>query len=194
MACDAPRSFALLRDLNHQEHAILSAFKTQPNRAVLHTDKSLMPNRRRAWASWNYLSGAGSNSDLSVTYWMNELQALDTKTDCFVTLNPAKEPSRDAVIAEFNYDHPVFDAAAIQAQKDIWSIQGHGNIWFAGAWLGYGFHEDGLQSGLAVAEAISDWRRPWAFDYSKERLARPQPGGVRLASMSAIGDAERVAA
>ncbi len=194
MASDAPQSFSLLKDLNNQEHAILSAFQTQPNRAVLHTDPALMPKRRRAWASWNYLSGEVGDSGLSVTYWMNELQALDTKTDCFVTLNPVHEPDPDTVIAEFNYDHPVFDAAAIKAQKDIWSIQGQGNVWFAGAWLGYGFHEDGLQSGLAVAEAISDWRRPWVFDFSTERLARPQPTNAPTASVTTLTGASRKAA
>ncbi len=185
LACDAPRSRALLKDADKKEAAILSAFNTQPNRAVLHTDPALMPKRRRAWASWNYLSEEAGEADLAVTYWMNELQALETKTNCFVTLNPAREPQPETVIAEFTYDHPVFDAAAMRAQADIWSIQGRRKVWFAGAWLGYGFHEDGLQSGLAVAEAISDWRRPWAFDYSKERLARLLPETAAASPASA---------
>lgn len=173
LACHAPQSRYLLKDIDDEEASVLSAFQTQPNRAVLHTDTALMPRRRRAWASWNYLSESAGEQDLAVTYWMNELQHLDTKTNCFVTLNPTIEPRPDSFIAEFSYDHPVFDARAMRAQQGIWSIQGKGGVWYAGAWLGYGFHEDGLQSGLAVAEAITDWRRPWAFDYSIERLARP---------------------
>ncbi|MEM9495207.1 MAG: FAD-dependent oxidoreductase [Pseudomonadota bacterium] len=171
-ACHGPQARALLKDADNEEASILAAFRTQPNRAVLHTDPSFMPRRKRAWASWNYLSLQSGERDLAVTYWMNELQRLDTQTNCFVTLNPPHEPAQGTLIGEYFYDHPVFDAGAMKAQSDIWSIQGKRNVWYAGAWLGYGFHEDGLQAGLAVAEAMSDWRRPWAFDYSKERLAR----------------------
>lgn len=171
-ACHGPQALRLLEDADKEETSVLSAFRTQANRAVLHTDPALMPRRRRAWASWNYLSHEAGEHDLAVTYWMNELQRLNTTTDCFVTLNPFEAPARDKIIAEFDYDHPVFDAAAMHAQRDIWSLQGRRSVWFAGAWLGYGFHEDGLQAGLAVAELMSDWRRPWAFDYARERLAR----------------------
>lgn len=172
-ACSAPRAAAIIKDQDIKERAILSAFQTQKNHAFLHTDDRLMPKRKRAWAAWNYISSRADDPDLAVTYWMNRLQRLNTKTNVFVTLNPSKLPAKDSIIADFEYHHPVFDAAATQAQIDIWDIQGRGNIWYAGAWLGYGFHEDGLQSGLAVAEDVSSWRRPWAFDYSKERLARP---------------------
>jgi predicted NAD/FAD-binding protein len=157
LACHAPVALNLLADADVQEREILSAFTTQPNRAVLHTDARLMPRRRRAWASWNYLAQEGGENNLAVTYWMNELQALGTATNCFVTLNPFEEPREETVIAEFDYDHPVFDKRAITAQRDIWTIQGRGNVWHAGAWLGYGFHEDGLQSGLA-RNASDNWR------------------------------------
>lgn len=173
-ACHAPQARRIFQDADDDEARILSAFRTQANHAVLHTDERLMPRRRRAWASWNYLSMREREQSLAVTYWMNELQNLNTQTNCFVTLNPFERPREDRVIAEFDYDHPVFDAAAIRAQEAIWSIQGRRNVWFAGAWLGYGFHEDGLQAGLAVAEGLSGWRRPWAFDYGKERLSRPE--------------------
>lgn len=172
LACHAPQSAEIVKDQDAQESAILSAFQTQSNRAILHTDTRLMPKRKRAWAAWNYISEEADNPALAVTYWMNRLQRLNTKTDCFVTLNPVTPPSADKVIAEFEYQHPVFDAAATQAQADIWDIQGRGNIWYAGAWLGYGFHEDGLQAGLAVAEEMSNWQRPWPFDRSQERLMR----------------------
>lgn len=171
-ACNAPEARAILKDADAREAAILQNFSTQTNRAVLHTDPSLMPRRRRAWASWNYLSDRAGEHELSVTYWMNELQRLDTATNIFVTLNPTREPAPETIVSQFMYEHPVFDAAAIRAQADIWTIQGANRAWFAGAWLGYGFHEDGLQAGLAVAEMMSAWRRPWAFDYARERLAR----------------------
>jgi predicted NAD/FAD-binding protein len=174
LACHAPQSAKILQDQDAQERTILSAFQTQSNRAILHTDSRLMPKRKRAWAAWNYISEAADNPALAVTYWMNRLQRLNTRTDCFVTLNPVTPPAADKVIAEFEYQHPVFDAAATQAQADIWDIQGRGNIWYAGAWLGYGFHEDGLQAGLAVAEEMSNWQRPWPFDRSQERLMRPE--------------------
>lgn len=172
-ACHAPQARLLLTDAEEDETRILSAFRTQPNRAILHTDEDLMPRRRRAWASWNYLSMRENEHSLAVTYWMNELQNLRTAQNCFVTLNPFERPRDETIIAEFDYDHPVFDAAAMRAQESIWSLQGRRHVSFAGAWLGYGFHEDGLQAGLAVAESLTDWRRPWDFDYSKERLARP---------------------
>ncbi len=174
-ACHAPQAMRLLVDADSEETRVLSAFRTQANRAILHTDPALMPRRRRAWASWNYLSNNESDQSLAVTYWMNELQKLNTDVNCFVTLNPFEPLKEEKIIAEFAYDHPVFDAAAIRAQHEIWNLQGRRNVWFAGAWLGYGFHEDGLQSGLAVAESLTDWRRPWAFDYARERLSRILP-------------------
>lgn len=172
-ACHGPDAFSLLHDPDETERNVLSAFRTQANRAVLHMDETLMPKRRRVWSSWNYLSERAGEHDLSVTYWMNALQGLPTRTNYFVTLNPSTPPCAGSVIAEFDYRHPVFDAEALRAQRKVWSIQGRNRIWWCGAYLGYGFHEDGLQSGLAVAEAMTDWRRPWAFDVARERLAKP---------------------
>ena len=177
-ACHAPEALALLADAAEPETRILSGFRTQPNRVILHRDETLMPIRKAAWAAWNYRARQADSLQLSVTYWMNALQRLETTTNYFVTLNPEQEPAPDKVEQEFVYNHPVFDGRAMQAQQEIWSIQGHRNTWFCGAWQGYGFHEDGIQSGLAVAELLSDWKRPWAFDYSKERLARPEAGKV----------------
>ncbi len=178
-ACHAPQALALLSDADAGERKVLSAFRTQANTAILHTDDKLMPRRKRAWASWNYISDRSGQHELAVTYWMNELQNLNTATNCFVTLNPTEPPAPEKTVASFQYDHPIFDGPATRAQKEIWNIQGKRNVWFAGAWLGYGFHEDGLQAGLAVAESLTDWRRPWAFDFAKERLARPQPGAAK---------------
>ena len=173
LACHGPQARALLTDKDLLEERILSCFKTQRNLAILHRDERLMPRRKRAWASWNYLSEQPGERDLSVTYWMNTLQVLNTSTDYFVTLNPATLPEENSILAVSEYQHPVFDAATFKAQRDIWQIQGRNGIWYAGAYLGYGFHEDGLQAGLAVAELMSAWRRPWSFDQSQERLARP---------------------
>jgi predicted NAD/FAD-binding protein len=171
-ACHAPEAFALLEDADETEAGILSRFRTQPNRVILHRDESLMPERQAAWAAWNYRAKRSDSLELSVTYWMNRLQRLETKTNYFVTLNPELEPAADKVEREFVYNHPVFDGPAMAAQSEIWSIQGRRSTWFCGAWQGYGFHEDGLQSGLAVAELMSDWKRPWAFDFGQERLSR----------------------
>lgn len=181
-ACHGPQACALLEDKDEAEARILSTFKTQRNLAILHTDASLMPRRRRAWASWNYISEQAGERDLSVTYWMNALQRLNTATDHFVTLNPVSPPRKETVITASEYDHPVFDAASFEAQRDIWRIQGRNRVWYAGAYLGYGFHEDGLQAGLAVAELMSNWRRPWVFDPSRERLSRLAAAPLKAAA------------
>jgi predicted NAD/FAD-binding protein len=157
LACHSDQSRRLLRDADADERALLSAVGYQPNRAVLHTDARLMPADRRVWSAWNYLSDsavAGGAARVSVTYLLNRLQPLPFTTPLLVSLNPLREPDPASVIAEFDYAHPVFDAAAIGAQLRLPSIQGRSGVWFAGAWTGYGFHEDGLKSGLAVAGAL----------------------------------------
>lgn len=185
IACHADDALALLADPDATERRLLGAFQYKANRAVLHRDASLMPRRRRLWSSWNYLgSGAGLESRLSVTYWMNNLQPLGPDAgDIFVTLNPVRRPAPGAVIAEFDYAHPMFDAAAMQAQRELWSLQGRRQTWFCGSYFGYGFHEDGLQAGLAAAEDIGGVRRPWSVPRESGRihladgsdLAPPQP-------------------
>lgn len=174
MACHANESLKLLRDPTASEEKLLSAIRYQPNKAILHSDPRLMPKRRRAWSSWNYLEHSdGSDQNVAVTYWMNRLQPLDSDTDWFVTLNPPFMPEEGKIQRSFLYHHPVFDKDALRAQQLIWNIQGQRNIWFAGAWLGHGFHEDGLQSGLAVAEAIGGQRRPWKVEGESARLSLP---------------------
>ena len=139
---------------------------------VLHRDHRWMPKRRRLWSSWNYLKrGGGAESELCVTYWMNELQELKTGTNLFVTLNPFDEIHPKAVEAQFEYDHPVFDNATARAQKDLWALQGTKRTWFCGAYFGYGFHEDGIQSGLAVAEQLGGVSRPWDLENPSGRIA-----------------------
>jgi predicted NAD/FAD-binding protein len=122
-----------------------------------------MPKRRRAWAAWNYLSDGGVGSPrVSVTYWLNRLQPLPVARPVFVSLNPLQEPDPAQVIARIAYEHPVFDQGATRAQQRLDDLQGRRNTWFAGAWTGYGFHEDGLKSGLAVAGLINALRAPLA--------------------------------
>jgi predicted NAD/FAD-binding protein len=139
-----------------RERSLLEAIPYQPNVAYLHSDDDLMPRRRSAWSSWNSMSwaGGGPGRVASVTYWMNRLQNLDSRTPLFVSLNPGREPQPGLVHRRVEYSHPQFDLAAVDAQRKIASIQGRDHTWFAGAYLGYGFHEDGLQSGFNVAAAL----------------------------------------
>ena len=162
LATHGDQALALLGDAAPEERAVLGAFRYNRNRAVLHTDPALMPRRRRVWSSWNYMARGedGGDATVSVTYWMNRLQGLTTAEPLFVSLNPLAEPDPSRVIAEFDYDHPQFDQAAMAAQRSLPSIQGVRRTWFCGSYCGHGFHEDGLAAGLAAAEALG-CPRPW---------------------------------
>ena len=162
-ATHAPQTLRMLTDASSTEAAILSAVRYQRNTAVLHTDIRQMPRRHKVWSAWNYMSGPAvdEQSPVCVSYWLNQLQNLPFTTPVMVTLNPHTRPDPAMVIAEFDYEHPVFDHAAIAAQKKLPSIQGENHVWFAGAWTGYGFHEDGLKSALRVA-ADFDVAPKWA--------------------------------
>ena len=175
LASHADETLAMLRDADPLERELLGSFRYSPNRAVLHCDEALMPRRRRLWSAWNYLSGsAESTNDLFVTYWMNKLQDLRTTRDYFVSLNPTVEP-RD-IVASIDYAHPVFDGKANAARARLWEIQGRCNVWFCGSYFGFGFHEDGIQSGLAAAEAVGGVRRPWTVaDESGRIFLGPSP-------------------
>ncbi|MGE0828330.1 MAG: NAD(P)/FAD-dependent oxidoreductase [Hyphomonadaceae bacterium] len=164
LACHADEALAIL-DASPAEHAALSAIRYAPNTAYLHRDATLMPRRRAAWASWNYLrltaaSGAEANAPACVSYWMNRLQGIDENRPLFVTLNPPTPPRAELTFAKLSYDHPQFDASALAAQTAVQSLQGANRAWFAGAWLGNGFHEDGLTSGLDAACRLGA-RLPW---------------------------------
>ncbi len=173
-ACHADQSLKLLSDIRPEEQDVLRHFRFERNRAVLHSDTALMPKRRSVWSSWNYLGNdISQGGQLSVSYWMNALQPLATIQPMIVTLNPYQEPREGSVHASFLYDHPVFDQSAIEAQEKLWHIQGNHNTWFCGAWCGYGFHEDGLQSGLLVAEALSGTQRPWEIEGMNSRIPLP---------------------
>jgi predicted NAD/FAD-binding protein len=154
MACHSDQAQRLLVDADSSERGVISNVGYQRNRAVLHTDARLMPALRRVWSSWNYISDGAPTPSVSVTYLLNKLQPLPFTTPLLLSLNPTTEPQAQTVIAEFDYTHPVFDRKAIEAQQRLPGVQGRRNVWFAGAWTGYGFHEDGLKSGLAVSAAI----------------------------------------
>jgi uncharacterized protein len=154
LACHSDQALALLADARADERALLSAIRYQPNHAVLHTDAACLPQRRKAWSAWNYQSTGSAAPQVCVHYLLNMLQPLPVATPLIVSLNPLDPPDPARVIAAFDYAHPVFDAAAVAAQQALPGLQGRQGTWFAGAWTGYGFHEDGLRSGLAVAAAL----------------------------------------
>jgi predicted NAD/FAD-binding protein len=162
MACHADQALAALADPSVEESRLLGAFRYSRNHAILHSDESLMPRRRSVWSSWNYV---GQRNDpagrVRVTYWMNRLQRLASDRPLFVTLNPPRPPRAGTILHSEDYDHPLFDADALRAQRRLRLLQGHRNTWFCGAHFGSGFHEDGLQSGLAVAAELGGVRPPW---------------------------------
>ena len=158
-ATHAPTALRLLTDATEAETRALSPFRVSANRVVVHRDPSLMPRRRAAWASWSVLR-RDRGARPAVTYWMNRLQAIPDDLPLFVTLNPDRPIRSDLTFAEFAYDHPLYDAAAFGAQARLGQAQGVGRVWFAGAWTGYGFHEDGLRSGIEAARALGG-EAPW---------------------------------
>ena len=182
LACHADQALALLQAPTERETALLGAFGYTTNRAVLHTDVRAMPKRRNIWASWNYLGGRNHADSLHVTYWMNRLQGLAGAPPLFLTLNPAAEPAPDTVLREEIYEHPRFNTEAMRAQASLWSLQGVERTWFCGAYFGAGFHEDGLQSGLAVAEQLGGVRRPWTVPNESGRITVTPVRVTELAS------------
>ena len=157
LATHSDQSLALLGDASPAEAAVLGAIRYQANHAVLHTDATVLPQRRSAWAAWNYQRAAASEREsgrVCLHYLLNKLQPLPWEQPVVVSLNPVREIQRSQVMAEYDYDHPVLDLAAIRAQGEVPLLQGRGNTWFAGAWMGYGFHEDGLKAGLAAARGL----------------------------------------
>ncbi|MDR3506484.1 MAG: FAD-dependent oxidoreductase [Caulobacteraceae bacterium] len=161
MACHSDQARRLLADADAEEQAFLGAIRFSPNRAYLHRDRALMPKRTAAWGSWNYMYDEATASG-SVTYWMNTLQHIDRSRPLFVSLNPVTPPDPALTFGAYAYDHPQFDTPSLAAQRQFGRLQGRGGVWYAGAWLGHGFHEDGLTSGLRVALALGG-QVPWAF-------------------------------
>lgn len=170
IATHGDTALALLDDATSEEKRLLGAFRYSRNLVALHSDPVLMPKRRRAWCSWNHIGHRATPGEGAVSYWMNRLQSLKGAPDLFVTLNPNKEIDAAKLIRTEVYDHPLFDAGAIAAQAEFWDIQGVRRTWFCGSYLGHGFHEDALQSGLAVAEQLGGVRRPWTVADESGRI------------------------
>nr|WP_073058477.1 FAD-dependent oxidoreductase [Kaistia soli] len=174
IATHADQALSLIERPTADEVRLLGAFRYSRNLTVLHSDESLMPKRRSVWSSWNYLD---NGDGLCVTYWMNRLQGLPGR-NLFVTLNPPRPPRAGTLLHSEIYEHPVFDGPASAAQSSLWSLQGKQRLWFCGAHFGAGFHEDGLQSGLAVAEQLGGVRRPWTVANENGRIQiEDQPRG-----------------
>ncbi|HQS32838.1 MAG: NAD/FAD-binding protein [Polaromonas sp. 39-63-203] len=157
LAAHSDESLALLDAPSAAERETLGAIRYQPNRAVLHTDASVLPDRRLAWSAWNYERPQGQGRETAgvcLHYLLNMLQPLPFAQPVVVSLNPARDIARNCIMGEFEYAHPVFDLAAIKAQKGVPALQGRHHTYFCGAWTGYGFHEDGLKSGLLAARLL----------------------------------------
>lgn len=156
-ACAADQALRLLKDARPDEARALSAVRFQDNRAVLHADPSVMPKNRRCWSSWVYCEGegAGEAEGVGVTYWMNRLQSIDPADPLFVSLNPGDRINPGLIYDEHIFRHPVFDRAALAAQQILRDIQGRDGVWFAGAWLRNGFHEDGFASAMRIARRLA---------------------------------------
>ena len=179
MACHSDQALRLLGDqASPSEREVLDAIRYQANRAVLHTDASVLPENPRAWAAWNYErapSADRESASVCLHYLINRLQPLPVSQPVVVSLNPQREINPTQVVGEYAYEHPVFDLAAIRAQAGVPALQGQRHTWFAGAWTGYGFHEDGLKSGLQAARGVIDVLGlvPMASERELRRAALP---------------------
>ena len=157
IATHTDQALGLLREPSTNERSLLGAIRYQDNRAVLHTDARVLPANPKTWAAWNYERAASSERESSrvcLHYLLNRLQRIPFEQPVVVSLNPLQEIDPATIVGEYDYAHPVFDLAAIEAQKRLPLLQGQQNTWYAGAWTGYGFHEDGLKSGLHVGRAL----------------------------------------
>jgi len=158
LACHSDQALALLQDASADERAILGAMRYQANDVVLHTDARLLPTRRKAWAAWNAYVPLADDGACSVSYCMNLLQSIDAPEPIVVTLNRTRDIDPAKILWRGEYAHPLHDRASVDAQMRKARIQGRRNTWFAGAYWGFGFHEDGMRSGVAVANALGvDW-------------------------------------
>ncbi len=157
IATHTDQALSMLRQASGEERSLLGAIRYQDNRAVLHTDASVLPANPKTWAAWNYERAASSERESSrvcLHYLLNRLQRIPFAQPVVVSLNPLHDIDPSTIVGEYDYAHPVFDLAAIEAQKRLPLLQGQQHTWYAGAWTGYGFHEDGLKSGLQVGRAL----------------------------------------
>ena len=171
LACHADQSSEILIEDFSEEANLLKDFKYQKNTSILHSDINFMPKRKSVWSSWNYITETGNSGNLSITYWMNELQGINSPKPILLSLNPKILPNPDFIYGQYSYSHPILDNNAINIQKKLSSIQGKNNLWFCGAWTGFGFHEDGVKSAVEIANS-HDIDLPWF--QSKEVLHAAQ--------------------
>ena len=153
LACHADQSSEILIENFSEEANLLKDFKYQKNTSILHSDINFMPKRKSVWSSWNYITETGNSGNLSITYWMNELQRINSPKPILLSLNPKILPNPDLIYGQYSYSHPILDNNAIKIQKKLSSIQGKNNLWFCGAWTGFGFHEDGVKSAVEIANS-----------------------------------------
>jgi len=171
LACHADQSSEILIENFSEEANLLKDFKYQKNTSILHSDINFMPKRKSIWSSWNYITETGNSGNLSITYWMNELQGINSSKPILLSLNPKILPNPDLIYGQYSYSHPILDNNAINIQKKLSSIQGKNNLWFCGAWTGFGFHEDGVKSAVETANS-HNIHLPWF--QSKEVLHAAQ--------------------
>ena len=153
LACHADQSSEILIENFSEEANLLKDFKYQKNTSILHSDINFMPKRKSVWSSWNYITETGNSGNLSITYWMNELQGINSSKPILLSLNPKILPNPDLIYGQYSYSHPILDNNAINIQKKLSSVQGKNNLWFCGAWTGFGFHEDGVKSAVEIANS-----------------------------------------
>ena len=153
LACHADQSSEILIENFSEEANLLKDFKYQKNTSILHSDINFMPKRKSVWSSWNYITETGNSGNLSITYWMNELQGINSSKPILLSLNPKILPNPDLIYGQYSYSHPILDNNAINIQNKLSSIQGKNNLWFCGAWTGFGFHEDGVKSAVEIANS-----------------------------------------
>ena len=181
IATHADQALSCLDSASDLEQTLLSPFAYESNLAILHTDTRYLPKRRRAWCSWNYVEmGGGPAAPVSVSYWMNRLQNIDSDTQYVVTLNPEVPPEELTILRSQVYEHPVFTSQTWAAQQRLWSLQGQQRTWFCGSYFGAGFHEDAIQAGLAVAEQLGGKPRPWVLDNPSGRIFVRKPPVLEL--------------
>ncbi|TXH05520.1 MAG: FAD-dependent oxidoreductase [Nevskiaceae bacterium] len=188
-ATHSDQALALLQDAAMDERLILGGIPYNRSRVVLHTDTSFLPRRKAAWASWNYLHPRDEIHDqrISGSYWMNLLQGIPGPTQYVVTLNPQREIPRDRILYDTVYDHPHYGAGSVTTHARLAEIQGRGGLWWAGAWCGYGFHEDGLKAGLRAVRGIDPDCLP-AWVTSLDTPAETTPAS-RPTPLAAVGEA-----
>ena len=171
LANHADQSYEIIKENFKEEGNLLKDFKYQKNSSILHSDINFMPKRNSVWSSWNYITETGNSGNLSITYWMNELQKFKSSKPILLSLNPKVLPNPDLIHGQYSYSHPVLDNTAIQIQKKLHKLQGKNKIWFCGAWTGFGFHEDGIKSAAEIANSFNI-QLPWM--YSDEELHAAQ--------------------